>query len=110
MMELTSPDTGNLALTVHTVLTFVELCALLVLHGLSLIAVLSVLKRIALCDFSLKQEVTVCADRHRKAAGCKFNMIEANTHCLKDNLNSISLQSKNQVLYGIQKGNCFMNK
>lgn len=39
-----------------------------------------------------------------KAAGYNFNMIEVNIHCWKDNHSSLSL------LYGIKKGNYFMNK
>lgn len=45
-----------------------------------------------------------------KAAGYRFNMIEANIHCRMDNHSYSSLQSKNQVLYRNKKGSYFMNK
>lgn len=59
---------GNLVIAVRIVFTSVELYTLLVLHGLNLIAVISVLKRTALCDLALRQKVSLCAERHRKGS------------------------------------------
>ena len=49
--------TGNSVIAVHTVFASVELYTLLLPHGLSLIAVISVLKRTALYDLALRQKV-----------------------------------------------------
>ena len=60
--------TGNLVIAVHIVFTSVELYTLLLPHGLSLIAVISVLKRTPLCDLAVRHKVSLCAERHRKGS------------------------------------------
>ena len=59
-------------IAVHIVSASVELYTLLLPHGLSLIAVISVLKRTALYDLALRQKVNV-QKGIGKAAGSKFN-------------------------------------
>ena len=66
-------------IAVHIVSASVELYTLLLPHGLSLIAVISVLKRTALYDLALRQKVNV-QKGIGKAAGSKFN--EWSKYCL----------------------------